>query len=237
MVVGIIDHATGTRDIRRLAWLGQRSRPLFVIAARRDREHGRAAAVPRLRRQGGRLRNRSRTARHSARRRPTCSRASCSGRCSPPSTACGSCGVRSAARDYRGPSTRVAEMHPPHGHASCPRRRILAAAGLVFGLWPAAAGRRARRPTPTPCPAERTTTSRCGTGSALPLLLSVVVLAVRHGGVLRPGPAAPGREPARAAARQRRPHLRRGRCAAWTSSSAAAHRVPPSAVRFRPPSR
>jgi multicomponent Na+:H+ antiporter subunit A len=42
MVVGVIDHATGTRDIRRLAWLG----------------HGRAAAVPRLRRQGGRLRNR-----------------------------------------------------------------------------------------------------------------------------------------------------------------------------------
>ncbi|CAN5689172.1 Na+/H+ antiporter subunit A [soil metagenome] len=33
MVVGIIDHATGTRDIRRLAWLGKRSPALFVIAA------------------------------------------------------------------------------------------------------------------------------------------------------------------------------------------------------------
>ena len=32
MVVGIIDHATGTRDIRRLAWLGQRSPPLLIIA-------------------------------------------------------------------------------------------------------------------------------------------------------------------------------------------------------------
>jgi multicomponent Na+:H+ antiporter subunit A len=32
MVVGVIDHATGTRDIRRLAWLGARSRPLLVIA-------------------------------------------------------------------------------------------------------------------------------------------------------------------------------------------------------------
>ncbi|HXO15187.1 MAG TPA: proton-conducting transporter membrane subunit, partial [Steroidobacteraceae bacterium] len=32
MVVGIIDHATGTRDIRRLAWLGHECRPLFVIA-------------------------------------------------------------------------------------------------------------------------------------------------------------------------------------------------------------
>ncbi|WP_313674196.1 Na+/H+ antiporter subunit A [Mycolicibacterium sp.] len=33
MVVGIIDHATGTRDIRRLAWLGHRLPGVFVIAA------------------------------------------------------------------------------------------------------------------------------------------------------------------------------------------------------------
>lgn len=33
MVVGVIDHATGTRDIRRLAWLGARAPALFVIAA------------------------------------------------------------------------------------------------------------------------------------------------------------------------------------------------------------
>ncbi|MGE5696542.1 MAG: Na+/H+ antiporter subunit A [Candidatus Sericytochromatia bacterium] len=33
MVVGIIDHSTGTRDIRRLAWLGHQHRLLFVIAA------------------------------------------------------------------------------------------------------------------------------------------------------------------------------------------------------------
>lgn len=33
MVVGIIDHATGTRDIRRLGWLGNRLPGLFVIAA------------------------------------------------------------------------------------------------------------------------------------------------------------------------------------------------------------
>ncbi|MFL0290824.1 Na+/H+ antiporter subunit A [Mycobacterium sp. SMC-18] len=32
MVVGIIDHATGTRDIRKLAWLGQRSPVLLGIA-------------------------------------------------------------------------------------------------------------------------------------------------------------------------------------------------------------
>lgn len=33
MVVGIIDHSTGTRDIRRLGWLGHRLPVLFVIAA------------------------------------------------------------------------------------------------------------------------------------------------------------------------------------------------------------
>jgi multicomponent Na+:H+ antiporter subunit A len=33
MVVGVIDHSTGTRDIRRLAWLGKRAPALFVIAA------------------------------------------------------------------------------------------------------------------------------------------------------------------------------------------------------------
>lgn len=33
MVVGIIDHSTGTRDIRRLAWLGNRAPALFAIAA------------------------------------------------------------------------------------------------------------------------------------------------------------------------------------------------------------
>lgn len=33
MVVGIIDHTTGTRDIRKLAWLGNRSPQLLVISA------------------------------------------------------------------------------------------------------------------------------------------------------------------------------------------------------------
>src|SRR3546814_15071615 len=32
MVVGIIDHVTGTRHIRRLAWLGDRAQTLLVIA-------------------------------------------------------------------------------------------------------------------------------------------------------------------------------------------------------------
>jgi multicomponent Na+:H+ antiporter subunit A len=33
MVVGIVDHSTGTRDIRRLAGLGHKNRSLFVVAA------------------------------------------------------------------------------------------------------------------------------------------------------------------------------------------------------------
>ena len=57
MVVGIIDHTTGTRDIRRLAWLGQRQQAAARHRRRRHGEHGGAAAVPRLRRQGSRLRN------------------------------------------------------------------------------------------------------------------------------------------------------------------------------------
>ena len=40
MVVGIIDHATGTRDIRRLAWLGHAQPAAAGHRRRRDREHG-----------------------------------------------------------------------------------------------------------------------------------------------------------------------------------------------------
>ena len=57
MVVGIIDHTTGTRDIRRLAWLGHAQHAAARHRRRRHGEHGGAAAVPRLRRQGSRLRN------------------------------------------------------------------------------------------------------------------------------------------------------------------------------------
>ena len=57
MVVGVIDHATGTRDIRRLAWLGTAQQAAVDHRGRRDGQYGRAAAVPGLRRQGGRFRN------------------------------------------------------------------------------------------------------------------------------------------------------------------------------------
>ena len=200
---------------------------------RRDREHGRTAPVPRLRRQGGRLRNRRCTARHSAPRRPMCSPASCSGRCSPPSTACGSCGERSAARDDRSPARGLPKCTAPR-HVPRPPRRS----------WPPRAGVRpvAARgwtthstPTPTRCPAARTTTSRCGTGFGLPLLLSALVLAAGTAAYFVRGPAATAADRC-AAAGQRRPDLRRG--AAWRGPAVgAAHRGSPSAARSRRRSR
>ncbi len=54
MVVGVIDHATGTRDIRKLAGLGAAAPSAAGHRRGRHREHGRAASVLRVRRQGGR---------------------------------------------------------------------------------------------------------------------------------------------------------------------------------------
>ena len=64
MVVGIIDHATGTRDIRRARLAGAATAAAVRHRRRGHREHGRAAAVPRLRRQGSRFRDAACTARH-----------------------------------------------------------------------------------------------------------------------------------------------------------------------------
>ena len=135
MVVGIIDHATGTRDIRRLAWLG---RPAAAAADHRRRRRPRA--WPRCRRSSA-----------SSPRRPTSTTLADSA----------SLGVRRALRAGRRgvrlgvhhdlqpavplrcvrpqgpaePSQRVAEMHrPPAAFLVAPA--ILAAAGLVFGVWP-----------------------------------------------------------------------------------------------------
>ncbi len=100
MVVGVIDHVTGTRDIRRLAWLGRpRSRPLLLIAV------GATASMAALPPFFGFVAKEAdfETVLHSAplwvRRRLSCSHASCSARFSPPSTACASCGAPSAAKD------------------------------------------------------------------------------------------------------------------------------------------
>jgi len=55
MVVGVIDHATGTRDIRRLAWLGKHSRPLLINARAKGKSRASARVASRKAREVGNL--------------------------------------------------------------------------------------------------------------------------------------------------------------------------------------
>ncbi|MFB1296013.1 Na+/H+ antiporter subunit A [Mycobacterium sp. pW049] len=134
MVVGIIDHATGTRDIRRLAWLGDRSKPLLVIGC------GAAASMGALPPFFGFVAKEAdfETVLHS----PYLGAAS-------PFVLAGLVlgSVLTTVYTLRfvfgafgrkglpQPSTRVDEMHRPEPAFLIPPG-ILAAAGLLFGLWP-----------------------------------------------------------------------------------------------------
>ena len=136
MVVGIIDHATGTRDIRRLAWLGQRSRPLLVIAI------GATASMAALPPFLGFVAKEAdfETLAHSdvAGRRGTLRAGRHRARLGvhhrlQPAVPLGRVRAQGAAGTQpRG--RRDARTRPP---VSLPRPAILAAAGLLFGLWPA----------------------------------------------------------------------------------------------------
>ncbi|ART72524.1 Na+/H+ antiporter subunit A [Mycobacterium dioxanotrophicus] len=175
MVVGVIDHATGTRDIRRLAGLGRHNRPLFAIAV------GATASMAALPPFFGFVAKEAdlETVLHSP----------ALGSAAPwvlTGIVVGSVfttiyslrflwGAFSA-KGLPQPSTRVAEMHRPStSFLTAPA--ILAAAGLAFGLWPA--GMDAVLD-------EYATTMPGGSGYhlalwhglGLPLLLSAVVLAV-----------------------------------------------------------
>lgn len=134
MVVGIIDHSTGTRDIRRLAWLGERSKPLLVIGC------SAAASMAALPPFFGFIAKEAdfETVLHS----PYLGAAS-------PFVLAGIVlgSVLTTVYTLRfvfgafgrkglpDPSTRVAEMHRLHPGFLIPPA-ILAAAGLLFGLWP-----------------------------------------------------------------------------------------------------
>lgn len=134
MVVGVVDHATGTRDIRRLAWLGDRSRPLLIIAV------GATASMAALPPFLGFIAKEAdfETVLHS----PTLGAAA-------PFVLAGiafgsvlttvySLRFLFGAFGRKGlprPSTRVAEMHRPEVAFLVPPA-LLAAAGLLFGLWP-----------------------------------------------------------------------------------------------------
>ncbi|WP_018602333.1 Na+/H+ antiporter subunit A [Mycobacterium sp. 155] len=175
MVVGIIDHATGTRDIRRLAGLGRHSRPLFVIAV------GATASMAALPPFFGFVAKEAdlETVLHS----PTL------GAAAPwvlTGIVVGSVFTTIyslrflwgafAAKGLPQPSARVAEMHRPSiTFLAAPA--ILAAAGLAFGLWPAGLDAVLDDYANT-MPGGSGYHLALWHGLGLPLLLSVIVLAV-----------------------------------------------------------
>jgi multicomponent Na+:H+ antiporter subunit A len=175
MVVGVIDHATGTRDIRRLAWLGQRSRPLLIIAV------GATASMAALPPFLGFVAKEAdfETVAHA----PTLGAAA-------PYVLAGivlgsvfttvySLRFLWGAFSRKGlpePSKRVAEMHRP-AITFLIAPGILAVAGLVFGLWPAALDDAIDGYADT-VPGGEEYHLALWHGFGLPLLLSVIVLAV-----------------------------------------------------------
>jgi multicomponent Na+:H+ antiporter subunit A len=175
LVVGIIDHATGTRDIRRLAWLGQRSKPLLVIAI------GATASMAALPPFFGFVAKEAdfETLAHS----PELGAAA-------PFVLAGIVlgsvfttiySLRFlwgafARKNLEQPSTRVADMHhPPATFLLAPA--ILAAAGLVFGLWPNRLDALLDGYAGT-VPGGADYHLALWHGVSLPLLLSILVLAV-----------------------------------------------------------
>jgi multicomponent Na+:H+ antiporter subunit A len=135
MVVGVIDHATGTRDIRRLAWLGARSRALLVIAV------GATASMAALPPFFGFVAKEAdfETVAHSASLGTAAPFVLAGIVAGSTFTTIYSLRFLVGAFGRKGraePSARVAEMHRP-GRVFLISPAILAAAGLVFGLWPA----------------------------------------------------------------------------------------------------
>lgn len=175
MVVGIIDHATGTRDIRRLAWLGDKSRPLLVIAV------GASASMAALPPFFGFVAKEAdfETVLHS----PTL------GAFAPVVLAgivLGSVFTTIyslrflfgafARKGHSHPSTRVAEMHRPE-RTFMIAPGVLAAAGLAFGIWPVGIGDVLEGYADTVPGGNNEYYLALWHGINLPLLLSVLVIA------------------------------------------------------------
>ncbi len=175
MVVGVIDHATGTRDIRKLAGLGTAHRPLLVIAV------GAVASMAALPPFFGFIAKEAdlETVLHSA----------ALGSAAPfvlAGIAIGSVFTTIyslrflwgafAAKGQTEPSVRVQEMHRPPVNFLLPPA-VLAAAGLVFGLYPSALDSALGGYAKTiPGRAEYHLALWHGVG--VPLMLSVLILAV-----------------------------------------------------------
>ncbi len=174
MVVGVIDHATGTRDIRRLAWLGRRSRPLLLIAV------GATASMAALPPFFGFVAKEADF--------ETVAHAPSLGAAAPyvlagivlgsVFTTVYSLRFLLGAFGRKGkpePSRRVADMHkPPATFLVAPA--ILAAAGLIFGVWPTGLDDVLDNYADT-VPGGEDYSLALWHGLGLPLLLSVLVLA------------------------------------------------------------
>lgn len=175
MVVGVIDHATGTRDIRRLAWLGQRNRPLLIIAVAATAS---MAALPPF---FGFIAKEAdfETVAHSpalGAAAPYVLAAIVTGSVLTTIYSLRFLWGAFARKGLPEASVRVAEMHqPPPGFLAAPA--ILAAAGLVFGLWPARVDQRLDTYADT-VPGGADYELALWHGLGLPLLLSALVLAV-----------------------------------------------------------
>ncbi len=134
MVVGVIDHATGTRDIRRLAWLGDRSRPLLTIAVAATASM--AALPPFL----GFVAKEAdfETVAHSQALGAAAPWVLAGITIGSVFTTVYSLRFLLGAFGRKGraePSTRVTEMHRPETTFMLPPA-LLAGAGLLFGVWP-----------------------------------------------------------------------------------------------------
>ena len=175
MVVGIIDHATGTRDIRRLAWLGHASRPLFVIAI--GATASMAALPPFLgfvaKEADYETLLHTQALGHAA---PFVLAAIVAGSVFTTIYSLRFLWGAFARKGRSEPSKRVAEMHAP-ATTFLFAPAVLAGSGLLFGLWPSPLDRALDTYADT-VPGGADYHLALWHGFGLPLVLSVLVLAI-----------------------------------------------------------
>ena len=175
MVVGIIDHATGTRDIRRLAWLGQRSKPLLFIAV--GATASMAALPPFLgfvaKEADYETLLHSESLGHAA---PFVLAGIVAGSVFTTMYSLRFLWGAFARKGRPEPSKRVTEMHVPPATFLAPPA-ILAAAGLLLGLWPSPLDRALDTYADT-VPGGTDYELALWHGFGVPLMLSVLVLAI-----------------------------------------------------------
>ncbi len=175
MVVGVIDHATGTRDIRKLAGLGRQHRPLLIIAV------GATASMAALPPFFGFVAKEAdlETVLHSpalAAAAPFVLAGIVVGSVFTTIYSLRFLWGAFADKGLDAPSVRVTEMHRPPVTFLLPPA-VLAAAGLAFGLWPAGLDSVLDDYARTiPGPSDYHLALWHGFG--VPLLLSVLILAV-----------------------------------------------------------